>query len=105
MELIKPAEVQRDTEGYWSHPGIPEFEEGEEDKFKAWVDSQGLVLSVDHLEDENEDHPAVVKYFEEGSADISDWHPDRPAGDGWFVLSIHMTEDGAAWVWARSAVA
>ncbi|MGM8734492.1 hypothetical protein ACS6LA_22420, partial [Enterobacter hormaechei subsp. xiangfangensis] len=27
---------------------------------------------------------------------------DPPAGDGWFVGSIHETEDGAVCIWLRN---
>lgn len=34
----------------------------------------------------------------------SAWEPPRPEGEGWFVLSIHDTEDwGPVCVWVRHA--
>ncbi|MCM4583816.1 hypothetical protein MMO12_31780, partial [Escherichia coli] len=35
-------------------------------------------------------------------ADISAWEPERPEGDGWFIGSIHDTEDGPVCVWLRN---
>jgi hypothetical protein len=32
---------------------------------------------------------------------ISDWQPSAPAGDGWFIGSIHDTEDGPVCIWLR----
>ncbi|MFJ9451458.1 hypothetical protein [Herbaspirillum sp. NPDC101397] len=100
-KLIQAVLVVRDSEGYWSHPGMPDFnEDTPQSEYLAWVEAQGLELSIDSLEDYDE-HPAFERYFENGSPDIGDWTPEQPRGDGWFILSIHMTEDSAVWVWAR----
>jgi len=37
--------------------------------------------------------------------DISAWQPESPTGDGWFVGSIHDTEDGAVCIWLRQGAA
>ena len=34
--------------------------------------------------------------------DISSWQPSGIKGDGWFVGSIHDTDDGAVCIWLRS---
>ncbi len=34
--------------------------------------------------------------------DISAWEPERPEGEGWFIGSIHDTEDGPVCVWLRN---
>ncbi|EHU9778498.1 hypothetical protein KZ562_005197, partial [Escherichia coli] len=34
--------------------------------------------------------------------DISAWEPERPEGDGWFIGSIHDTEDGPVCIWLRN---
>ncbi|ENZ4931634.1 hypothetical protein ACNBFU_005418, partial [Escherichia coli] len=34
--------------------------------------------------------------------DIAAWEPERPEGEGWFVGSIHDTEDGPVCVWLRN---
>ncbi len=33
------------------------------------------------------------------------WEPERPEGEGWFVGSIHDTEDGPVCIWLREKVA
>lgn len=38
---IGPVDVVRDSDGWWWHPGIPEFDEDIE-ACKAWLDGQGL---------------------------------------------------------------
>ena len=47
--------------------------------------------------DEDDVDPDVDGY------DISAWQPETPAGGGWFVGSIHDTEDGAVCIWLRHA--
>lgn len=98
--LIQPMEVTRDADGWWSHPAIPEFDE-DYSAWKAWLVAQGLETQHAQLEDEDESHPSYIAYFENGEASVAEWHKDLPSGDGWFVLSIHDTEDGPTWVWAR----
>lgn len=98
--LIQPVPVVRDEEGYWVHPGEPDFHE-DGAAYRDWLERQGLETSYKSLEFEDNDHPAYLRYFEEMSGDISDWNPSPPAGDGWWTLSIHQTEDSAVWVWAR----
>ncbi|UGQ44936.1 hypothetical protein [Massilia endophytica] len=102
MELIElNVPVQRDKEGCWTNPGVPNFDEDHE-AYKAWLEAQGLETTYAALESEDIDHPAYVRYFDDGEADISDWTPVLPAaGEGWHTLSIHMGEDTPYWVWAR----
>lgn len=37
--------------------------------------------------------------------DIAAREPERPEGEGWFVGSIHDTEDGPVCIWLREKVA
>ena len=99
--LIQSVPVARDESGWWSHPGLPEFDEGQEEAYRAWIKAQGLVTSYATLDSENDTHPVYIAYFDEGGSDITGWDPAEPAGEGWFALSIHDTEDGPVWVWAR----
>ena len=100
LEPLQPAPVERDSDGWWSHPGVPDF--GEDVKaFMAWLSAQGLVTAYASLEGEDLDHPAYVSYYDRGSASVSGWNPAPPAGEGWFTLTMHDTEDGPYWVWAR----
>ncbi len=100
--LIGPMLVERDADGWWSHPGIPDFNEDIE-AHKAWMAAQGLVTAHASLDSEGCTHPAYIAYYDEDSASVAGWSPETPAGEGWFTLSIHDTEDGPYWVWARSA--
>jgi hypothetical protein len=53
------------------------------------------------LEHEDCDHPVYVSYFDNGDPSVAAWEPTPPKGEGWFTMSIHDTEDGPAWAWAR----
>ena len=99
--LIGPVAVERDAEGWWTHPDIPEFEEGDEYAYKAWLKAQGLETRYTTLEYEDDTHPSYIDYYENNGIDVSEWHPSPPEGDNWFTLSIHDSEDGPVFVWAR----
>lgn len=100
VTLIGRVRVARDYCGWWTHPGIPDFDE-DIDAHKAWLAVQGLVTAHVSLEDEGCTHPAYISYYDEDSASVAGWKPDAPPGKGWFTLSIYDTEDGPHWVWAR----
>lgn len=101
MVLIQPATVQRDENGYWTHPALPEFDEGDSAKCKEWQKAQGLEISHVCLESEDLDHAAYVAYFENEESTCAQWEPPRPEGEGWFMLAIDDTEDGPTCWWAR----
>ncbi|XZG69280.1 hypothetical protein ACTSKR_11510 [Chitinibacteraceae bacterium HSL-7] len=94
---ILPATPERDSYGYWSHPDYPDFNEGTNSiEITRAFNAAGVASwALTEMEDDLDfDHPAYVRYFEEGEADIHDWDPTPPRGDGWFLLSIYDTEDG-----------
>ncbi|EEL1275216.1 hypothetical protein G7224_004379 [Salmonella enterica] len=99
MNKITVLPVERDQYGYWTHPLNEQFCDGREvispDEFNAWLEANGLEWKVSYLDDEEID-PDV------DGCDISTWQPDPPAGNGWFVGSIHDTEDGAVCIWLRN---
>ncbi|MDA5499929.1 hypothetical protein PGT17_20060, partial [Yersinia aleksiciae] len=39
--------------------------------------------------------------YDTGDCNLSMWQPTPPAGDGWFMASIHNTEDGPVCYWRR----
>lgn len=101
QNLIQPVEVQRDKAGFWYHPDIPDFDEGQETEYRAWLAEQRLDTRSLSLEYENDTHPAYVKYFEVGDPDCSEWNPALLDGEGWWLLAIGDTEDGPVATWAR----
>lgn len=99
--LIPPLPAQRDDDGWYCHPGLPDFDEGQCQEYKAWLLAQGLETRFHSLESEDGTHPAYAAYYEQNECHVRDWFDEPPAGEGWFTLSIHDSEDGPQWVWAR----
>lgn len=101
MQQIKPMEPQRDRDGYWTHPDVPDIETTEQ--FNVWQAEQGFQCSVVMLDGDDGvgSEDAQKRYFEDGDTDILVWQPSRPEGEGWFIASIHDTEDGPACLWIR----
>ncbi|MHA0917156.1 hypothetical protein ACR9H8_20745 [Kosakonia cowanii] len=90
--------VERDQHGYWTHPVYEKFCDGREyisnEEFNVWMKDNGLEWEVEYRDEEALD-PDVDGY------DLSTWQPEAPAGEGWFVGSIHDTDDGAVCIWLR----
>lgn len=98
--LIEAVPVDRSGEyGFWYHPGLPDFDEGDEALFRDWLREQQLELAYVWLEDD--DSPEAQAYWESNDPDLSSWSPKPPAGEGWFLLWLGATEDGAAAAYAR----
>ncbi|WP_430444893.1 MAG: hypothetical protein ACQZ2J_27720 [Pseudomonas piscis] len=92
-----PVEVQRDKDGWWHHPNIPCFGEGEDPApYIAWVKEQRLELKGWHAGDETYDLPNE-------DAACTAWNPESP-GPEWFLLGVFDTEDGPYVQWARREV-
>lgn len=92
-----PALVERDKYGWWWHPGVPNFGDGEDPApYYAWVVEQGLELKGWHSGDETYDLP-------EEDAACTAWNPESP-GPEWFLMGIFDTEDGPYVQWARRVV-
>jgi hypothetical protein len=89
-----PAEVLRDKDGWWWHPGIPGFGDGEDPApYNAWAKDQGLEFKGWHSGDETYDLP-------EEDAACTAWNPESP-GPEWFLMGIFDSEDGPYVQWAR----
>lgn len=103
IQLIQPYPVQRDEEGMFAHPDLPNFDE-DPDKSKLWLQEQGLEICSVSLETDAPEEIAD-RYFASDSPDCSYWEPSMPAGEGWFCLAIHDTEEGGPYCfWARREV-
>lgn len=100
MNKITALPVERDEYGHWTHPEYAKFCSYREyihiDEFSAWVKSHGLEWAVRYCYEDDFD-------LDSDGADISAWKPECPDGEGWFVGSIHDTEDGAVCIWLRNA--
>lgn len=100
LPLVEATLARRDDDGWYCHPGLPDFDEDLQ-AYKAWLLAQGLETCFESLESEDDNHPAYVAYYDESACHVRDWTCELPAGEGWFILSIHDSEDGPQWVWAR----
>lgn len=106
MNLIQASELKRDADGGYCHPDFPAFDEDQTAEMNQWLTDQALEVKLSFLENESCSHPAHQRYWPadmsiDGLGDYHDWDCAPPAGDGWFTLSIHDTEDGPVWVWVR----
>lgn len=101
MNLIQPAEVVRYADGSWTHPDFPQWDESTLLKtVNDWFEAQGLERGVVFFEyDVPQD--LLNAWLENGHAPLAKWEPTKPEGEGWFMLSIHDTEDGPVCIWAR----
>lgn len=92
-----PAMVERDKYGWWWHPGVPSFGDGEDPaSYYAWAAEQNLELKGWHSGDETYDLP-------DEDAACTAWNPESP-GPEWFLMGIFDTEDGPYVQWARHVV-
>jgi hypothetical protein len=102
-KLITAVEPQRDENGYWTHPDyfVPAngMEFGAPGEFAAWLDNNRIVGHLQWMESDVTDDQ--LEALEAGDGDISQWSPTPPEGDGWFIGSIHDTEDGPVCYWLR----
>lgn len=97
--LIQPLQVVRDEYGFWTHPAWPD--DGDECALPlSWFGEHGMEYCV--VEMENDAPEGMMEaWMDDADYDCTPWQPSKPAGDGWFTLSIHDTEDGPVCVWVR----
>ncbi|WP_312329894.1 hypothetical protein [Atlantibacter hermannii] len=103
MNTISAVTVERDEGGFWLHPVLDKllgeregFQSGE---FEAWLDANNLEAAYDYWSEEDTD--TYRAYVVSGS--FAAWQPEPPAGSGWFISSIHDSEeDGPLCIWLRN---
>ena len=100
-ESVRPVTVTRDRNGFWTHPHYfaPASDEATQTEFGDWMRQHNLICATRWME--NDAPPQVIADWEKGKQNISDWLPSAPEGEGWFIGSIHDTEDGPICVWLR----
>jgi hypothetical protein len=100
--VIEVLPVERDELGHWTHPAWPQ--DGEENAIPiTWFKDNGLQVVMVEFEHDAPEELADA-YFENGQPEAcKDWQPSQPTGEGWFVFSIHETDDGPVCVWVRHA--
>ena len=99
-KLIEWAPVVRDAEGWYRHPDMPEFDEGDGAKYRDWVERQQIKVQRVDMEDDASDE-INDRIMDGDIAATADWAPTSPGPD-WFLLAIYDTEDGpVAWFASR----
>src|SRR5690625_3707915 len=91
INMIKEFSEIRDENGFWTHPAWPVADE--ELIPNAWFAERGLEISIVEMDGDAPEEVAA-DYFERGESSCAEWEPTRPSGRGWFIFSIHDTEDG-----------
>lgn len=107
MKLIQPVTPERNADnlGFWTHPDFFEPANGNEypapGEFETWAKAHAVEVYTLAMEaDPGADDIQLA--WEAGESDVSAWVPTPPPGEGWFLVSIHDTEDGPYSVWLRS---
>ncbi|QCA04899.1 hypothetical protein [Pantoea vagans] len=103
---IKHMAALRDEDGFWTHPDYFVPANGNEyavpGEFSAWLRQHNLESFTLSLESDAAASEVAENYFDgELGGDISSWQPSKPQGKGWFIGSIHDTEDGPYCIWLR----
>ncbi|MDN0109418.1 hypothetical protein [Yersinia mollaretii] len=104
IKTITAVPVERDSNGFWTHPDffVPangnEF--GVEGEFYAWKALNRVTGAMGWMEDEENAEELQAEY-DSINFSVSKWNPTPPYGDGWFMVSIHETDDGPVCYWLR----
>ncbi|HHH0383821.1 TPA: hypothetical protein ACPZND_000188 [Yersinia enterocolitica] len=104
IKTITAAPVERDNCGFWTHPDYFEpangNEFGVEGEFAAWKALNRVTGAIGWMENEENAEELQAEY-DSANCSVSMWNPTPPDGDGWFMASIHETEDGPVCYWLR----
>lgn len=104
IKTITAAPVERDNCGFWTHPDYFEpangNEFGVEGEFAAWKALNRVTGAIGWMENEENAEELQAEY-DSVNCSVSMWNPTPPDGDGWFMASIHETEDGPVCYWLR----
>ena len=99
---LSPAPVARDEDGWWTHPEfLAEYDdEITTEEYQAWCARKRIETSLTFMNDDASEE-INERYGNDGACSCADWTITPRAGAGWFMVSIHDTEDGPVCVWAR----
>lgn len=104
IKTITAAPVERDANGFWTHPDFFEpangNEFGVEGEFDAWKALNRVTGKLEWMECE-ENAEELQPAYDAADCNLNMWQPVPPAGEGWFLASIHDTEDGPFCYWLR----
>ncbi len=96
--MIQAHLVERDQFGFWTHPNYPDLgdncssSEAQETLRRLGLELQNVFMESD-----------TPRLYDSARSDqrYSEWIPTRPEGAGWFVLSIHDTDNGPVCQYVR----
>ncbi|WP_174220296.1 hypothetical protein [Pseudomonas aeruginosa] len=96
--MIQAHLVERDQFGFWTHPNYPDLgdncssSEAQETLRRLGLELQNVFMKSD-----------APRLYDSARSDqrYSEWIPTRPEGAGWFVLSIHDTDNGPVCQYVR----
>lgn len=96
--MIQAHLVERDQFGFWTHPNYPDLADNcSSNEAQETLRRLGLELQTVFMESD------TPRLYDSARSDqrYSEWIPTRPEGSGWFVLSIHDTENGPVCQYVR----
>lgn len=98
--MIVPVKADRDRLGYWSHPAYARSGCKTAADFSCWLRAHGLQCFVMTMRDEAPE--VFAAGFTDEAPDARGWIPEPPDDDGWFLGSVHDTDDGPVCYWFRN---
>ncbi|EOG4613932.1 hypothetical protein ACLD9I_003560 [Pseudomonas aeruginosa] len=96
--MIQAHLVERDQFGFWPHPNYPDLADNcSSNEAQETLRRLGLELQTVFMESD------APRLYDSARSDqrYSEWIPTRPEGSGWFVLSIHDTDNGPVCQYVR----
>ncbi|HBP5414483.1 TPA: hypothetical protein L6B61_10135 [Pseudomonas aeruginosa] len=96
--MIQAHLVERDQFGFWTHPNYPDLADNcSSNEAQETLRRLGLELQNVFMESD------APRLYDSARSDqrYSEWIPTRPEGAGWFVLSIHDTDNGPVCQYVR----
>ncbi|MBD8170297.1 hypothetical protein [Erwinia persicina] len=103
MSVLRVVAVQeqRSRDGYWTHPHYftPAEDTERPGEFNDWLIKHGLEFSIRWMR--GEAPPELILTCLPDNGNVSRWQPVPPPGSGWFIGSLHNTEQGAVCIWLR----
>lgn len=96
--LLNSGPVVRDEDGYWCSLALPHCDENVD--YAKLLAVFGLETAIVDAESQM-DFDAHEAMCEAGGCNA--WTPTPPEGDGWVMVSLHDTEDGAVAFYVRPA--
>ncbi len=96
--MIQAHLVERDQFGFWTHPNYPDLADNcSSNEAQETLRRLGLELQTVFMESD------APRLYDSAHSDqrYSEWIPTRPEGAGWFVLSIHDTDNGPVCQYVR----